>query len=176
HDKFSLGSFRLSFSESTFWVVFLFGVFMNVKAFGFDQNYVQRYFTASSQREASKAVWIGALLYIPISLVFFFIGSILFSYYHAQPDLLADLKHTSAASLVDVGAAAAEGLNKEERVASTAATLSIREVADKALPHFMSNRLPPGVAGLILAAIAAAAMSSISSSYNSSATIMFVDI
>lgn len=176
HNKFSLGSFDLSFSDSTFWVVFLFGVFMNVKAFGFDQNYVQRYFTASSKREASKAVWIGALLYIPISMVFFLIGSLLFSYYQAQPDLLTDLKHTSAMSLVDVNAAAAEGLNKEERVASTAATLSIHEVADKALPHFMSNRLPPGVAGLILAAIAAAAMSSISSSYNSSATIMFVDI
>lgn len=170
HDKFSLGSFDLSFTDSTFWVVFLFGVFMNVKAFGFDQNYVQRYFTASSEREAAKAVWVGALLYIPISLVFFVIGSVLFSYYHANPDLFADLQRSTGVVLVDQEAASSEGL------IPAVGTGSIKQVADKALPHFMSNSLPPGVAGLIMAAIAAAAMSSISSSYNSSATIVFVDI
>src|SRR5690606_20804539 len=113
HDKFSLGSFDLSFTDSTFWVVFLFGVFMNVKAFGFDQNYVQRYFTASSEREAAKAVWVGALLYIPISLVFFVIGSVLFSYYHANPDLFADLQRSTGVVLVDQEAAASE--RSEER-------------------------------------------------------------
>ena len=56
--KFSLGSFAMSLSESTFWVVFLYGLFMNLKAFGFDQNFVQRYHVARSEKKrASLFIW-----------------------------------------------------------------------------------------------------------------------
>lgn len=142
---------------------------MNVKAFGFDQNYVQRYFTAQSEREAGKALWLGALLYLPISMLFFAIGSFLFSYYHANPALLSDLKERAAITLVQRDQSA------DEQVVE-AASLNAQDIGDKALPHFMANRLPAGVAGLIMAAIAAAAMSSISSSFNSSATILLLDV
>src|SRR5690606_23903488 len=42
HDKFSLGTFELNFIDSSFWVVLLYGFFMNLNNFGMDQNYVQR--------------------------------------------------------------------------------------------------------------------------------------
>lgn len=86
--KFDLGSFGPSLTESTFWVVLVYGVFINLQNFGIDQSYVQRYQTARSDTEANRSVWLGALLYIPISAVFFFIGTALFAYYKAQPDLL----------------------------------------------------------------------------------------
>jgi len=88
HHKFSLGSFGLSLSESTFWVVLIYGIFMNLQNYGIDQNYVQRYMASRSDHEAKKSALFGGLLYIPVSLIFFLIGTALFAYYQAQPDLL----------------------------------------------------------------------------------------
>lgn len=47
--------------------------------------------------------------------------------------------------------------------------------ADRIYPHFIVNQLPPGVAGLLIAAIFAAAMSSIDSLMNSSSTVCVED-
>ena len=92
-NKFSLGSFGTSLKDSTFWVILIYGLFINLQNYGIDQNYVQRYMTTSSEKEAKSSALFGSLLYIPVSLVFFYIGTALFSYYTAQPDLLpAELK------------------------------------------------------------------------------------
>ena len=88
--KFSLGSFGPSLTESTFWVVLIYGLFINLQNYGIDQNYVQRYMTTGTDREAKASTVFGSLLYIPVSLVFFYIGTALFSYYTAQPDLLPE--------------------------------------------------------------------------------------
>ncbi len=147
HGKFSLGGFGPSLQTSTVWVVLIYGIFINLNNFGIDQNYVQRYHTASSARAAAKSLWMGAILYVPVSLVFFFIGSLLFSYYTAQPELLAKLQ-----------------------------TEATTNPSDQAFPHFIANFMPPGVSGIILAALLAAAMSTIDTSLNSSATITLTDI
>lgn len=86
--KFSLGSFGASLSEPTFWVVLVYGIFVNLQNYGVDQNYVQRYMTTKSTAEAVKSTLFGGLLYIPVSLLFVYIGSALFAYYTAQPQLL----------------------------------------------------------------------------------------
>jgi SSS family solute:Na+ symporter len=88
--KFSLGSFGSSLTESTFWVVLLYGIFINLQNFGIDQSYVQRYQTARTDRDANRSVWLGALLYLPISGVFFLIGTGLFAFYTARPELLPE--------------------------------------------------------------------------------------
>ena len=88
NNKFSLGSYSSNLSQSTFWVVLLYGLFINLQNFGIDQSYVQRYQTAKSEREARRSVWIGALMYLPISAAFLFIGTGLFSFYTARPQLL----------------------------------------------------------------------------------------
>jgi SSS family solute:Na+ symporter len=88
--KFSLGSFSPNLSESTFWVVLVYGLFINLQNYGIDQNYVQRYMTTATDREAKASTIFGSLLYIPVSLVFFYIGTALFSYYTAMPDLLPE--------------------------------------------------------------------------------------
>ena len=87
-DKFSLGSFGVSLSQATFWVVLVYGAFINLQNFGIDQSYVQRYLTAKTDHEAAKSVWLGGLLYLPVSAVFFFIGTALFAFYAARPELL----------------------------------------------------------------------------------------
>lgn len=45
YNKFSLGSFNINLSESTFWVILIYGLFINLQNYGIDQNYVQRYRT-----------------------------------------------------------------------------------------------------------------------------------
>ncbi len=90
NDKFSLGSFKIGLTSSTFWVVLIYGIFINLQNFGIDQNYIQRYMTASSEKEAKKSALYGGLLYIPVSLLFLFIGTSLYSFYTAHPGILPE--------------------------------------------------------------------------------------
>jgi solute:Na+ symporter, SSS family len=157
--KMELGNWDIDPTHSTVWGMLLFGLFINLTNFGIDQSFVQRYHTASSEQEAKRAVWLGAFLYIPISLLFFLIGAALFSYYETQPELLDEVRRTVAAQdSVDP------------------ATLQPADIGDRVLPHFIATKLPPGLAGLLIAAIFAAAMSSIDTSLNSSATVILKDL
>lgn len=142
NNKFSLGSFGTSLKESTFWVVLIYGLFINLQNYGIDQNYVQRYMTTGTDREAKTSALFGSLLYIPVSLIFFYIGTALFSYYKAQPGLLPD---------------------------------EIRNTSDMVFPYFIANGLPAGITGLLIASIFAAGMSTVSTSLNSTATIVLTD-
>ena len=176
--KFSLGGFGPSVAQSTFWVVMLYGIFINLNNFGIDQSFVQRYHTARSDREARKSLWLGALLYVPISLLFFFIGSSLFSYYHAEQNrgMLREVKLQVAREKLSRQAETLPPAAYEAKVAETAAALTPADIGDKVLPHFIVNRLPIGLGGLLIAAIFAAAMSSVDTSLNSSATVILSDI
>ena len=82
-DKFSLGSFGASLSESTFWVCMIYGIFTNLQNYGIDQNYVQRYHTAKSMKEAKFSALFGGYLFIPVSAIFFLIGTGLYAFYTA---------------------------------------------------------------------------------------------
>jgi len=144
HGKFSLGSFGPGLFDATFWVVLVYGFVINLQNFGVDQNYVQRYHTPRSDAEARKSIWLGGLLYVPLSAVFFFIGTALFAYYTARPEALPEIYRDPGKS-------------------------------DSVFPWFIVSVLPPGVTGLLVASIFAAGMSTISSSLNSTATIILSD-
>lgn len=88
--KFSLGSFGSSLSESTFWVCLIYGVFTNLQNYGIDQSYVQRYHTAKSEKEAKFSALFGGYLFIPVSAVFFMIGTGLYAFYKVHPGVLPD--------------------------------------------------------------------------------------
>ena len=88
--KFSLGSFGSSLSESTFWVCLIYGIFTNLQNYGIDQSYVQRYHTAKNEKEAKFSALFGGYLFIPVSAVFFMIGSGLYAFYKVHPGILPD--------------------------------------------------------------------------------------
>lgn len=88
--KFSLGSFGSSLSESTFWVCLIYGVFTNLQNYGIDQSYVQRYHTAKNEKEAKFSALFGGYLFIPVSAVFFMIGTGLYAFYKVHPEVLPD--------------------------------------------------------------------------------------
>jgi SSS family solute:Na+ symporter len=175
--KFDLGSFSLSpdtltQTAPTFWIVLLYGVFINFQNFGIDQSFVQRYITAKTERDASFSVWLASLLFPLVSLLFFFIGTGLYSYYYTETDLLDEVRAQVAESrLVADGDEATD-----EAIAAKAKSLTDADIGDKVLPHFIVRKLPPGLAGLLIAAIFAAAMSSMDTSLNSSATLVLCDV
>lgn len=140
YDKFSLGSFSADLHTSTFWVTLVYGLFINLQNYGIDQNYVQRYKTAKDDKSARSAALFGGLLYVPVSMFFFFIGTALFAYYTALPALLPS-----------------------------------GTPGDAVFPYFIVHGLPTGITGLLIAAICAAGMSTVSTSINSSATIILTD-
>jgi len=137
-NKFSLGSFGTSLSEPTVWVVFVYGLAINLQNFGIDQSYVQRYISAQNDRAANLSVWMGAISYIPLSAALLLIGTALWAFYQVHPHLLPG------------------GMQ-----------------GDDVFPHFISTQLPPGITGLVLAAICSAAMDS---NLNCCATLYLCDI
>ena len=144
YDKFSLGAWDFDLIAPTAWVVVLYGIMENLRNFGVDQNYVQRYQTTASTKDAVKSVWTAALTYIPVSAMFLFIGTALFAFYTVNPDQLPIL-------------------------------LQGEMMGDKIFPHFIVTQLPVGLRGILIAAIVAAAMSSIDSSLNTVSTLTLLD-
>ncbi len=175
HEKMSLGSFDFSLAESTVWVVLFYGIFINLTNFGIDQDQVQRYHVARSEGAAGRAVWTMALLYMPVSLMFFVIGASLFAYYEVHPELLTEVRQQAAADQLGLDLAGALTQVQAEEVRTAAAELAPADYGDKVFPHFIVNRLPTGMVGLLIAALLAAAMSSIDTSLNCSATIILKD-
>jgi len=167
--KFSLGSLSPNLRESTFWVVLFYGFFINLNNFGIDQNYVQRYHTATNSRQASRSLWICVFCYVPVSLLFFIIGSSLYAYDQVNPQLIESVKQQVAMERLPLQSSAAT-------IRATMDGLLPADYGDKIMPHFMVNEIPTGLVGLIISAIMSAAMSTISSGMNSSATVFSIDI
>lgn len=136
YDKISFGPYDWDFTQLTFIVMALNGVFYAIQKYGTDQTIVQRYLTAKDDKGAKKAAYIGVFLSVPIWTMFMFIGTGLFVYYQTSGIILP------------------EGIK-----------------ADEVFPYFIATELPVGLTGLILAALAAGAISSLDSDMNCLAAI-----
>ncbi len=79
--KLSLGDTDFSLSHRTVWVMIIYGLTENVRNLIADQNYTQKYCTVANEREAKKSVWIAMLIYLPLTAIFLYIGTALFSFY-----------------------------------------------------------------------------------------------
>ncbi len=139
--KFSFGSWNLSLSSRTIWVMIIYGITENLRNLMTDQNYVQKYSSVPTEREARRSIWIAMLIYIPLTAVFLYIGTTLFAFYSPG------------------GHALGPGITK----------------GDQVFPYFIATQLPAGLKGLIVAAILAAAMSTVDSALNCSATVLLLD-
>jgi len=174
--KFSLGETSFwKLAEPTIWVVFAYGLFDNLRNFGIDQSYIQRYIASSSDREAAKSVWLGALLYVPVSALFLFIGSALYAYYESHPTDTQEVRIIVAEQKLMQAGVPSDAPEYSARLAEIEAELEPRDLGDRVFPHFIASKLPQGIRGLLIAAIFAAAMSTVSTGLNSSATLVMSD-
>ena len=147
----------------------------NLQNFGIDQSYTQRYVASRSDAEARKSVWLGGLLYVPVSAVFFFIGTALFAWYQTHPTDLEKVRQTVAQQKLHDKGVESDSPDYQDRLTKTMADLKESDIGDKVFPYFIGARLPTGITGLLIAAIMAAGMGSISASLNSSATLVLYD-
>jgi SSS family transporter len=139
--KLTAFDFRFDLAAPTFWVILFGGLAATFISYGSDQTVIQRYLTTRDEASAARSIWTNAVLTIPATLIFFAMGTALFLFYRAKPDLLNP-------------------------------TL---DSADAIFPWYIVTRLPDGVAGLLIAGVFAAAMSSLDSSMNSVATAVTTD-
>ena len=93
HGKFSLGDYSLTwqslFAETpTVWIFILVGLSHFGRSYMIEQNMVQRYLVARTDREAQRATLIGALLCVVIWVTFTTIGSSLWAFYQITGETL----------------------------------------------------------------------------------------
>ena len=112
-----------------------------------DQVAMQRYFTMGSLRSAIRANLVNFSCDLMIMVLLALCGMALLTYYTQNPVEIVD------------------GISDPQQA----------KVADRVFPHFIGHHLPVGAAGLVVAALFAAAMSSLDSGINSVATVLTVD-
>jgi solute:Na+ symporter, SSS family len=120
--------------------------FWNICTHGGDQVAVQRYLSTPSLRAARRSLWVFAICNGVIVVLLMICGLALFYFYAQQAGSSLDAFHREVAP-----------------------------EADGLMPRFILHELPTGVSGLLMAAILAAAMSSLSSGINSVSGVVLTD-
>lgn len=72
-------------SEYTLFSALIGATFLNLAAFGTDQDMVQRMLTAETHRKARRSLLTAAVMDLPIAAAFTFIGILLYVYYQQDP-------------------------------------------------------------------------------------------
>ena len=134
--------------QYTFWVAIFAVPFQNLTAFGVDQLNAQRMFCCKNQGDAKKAI-IWSSVGQALTYLMLLVGAALFVFYYNYP-----LEG-------DVGKAL-NFVNKAGE-ATSLADGGVPKDGDVVFPIWIVTELPPGLAGLILAGIFAAAISSLDS-------------
>lgn len=140
-NKFKTFDFRLDFSQPVFWVVLIGGVSNSLITYTSDQSIIQRYMSTKDEKTTSRSIWLNGILSVPVTILFFLIGTGLLVFYKNNPSNMM--------------------VNSPN--------------IDSVFAQFIVNEIPVGFAGLLIAAIFAAAMSTLSSNINSSAAVITSD-
>lgn len=141
HDKLRLLDFRFLLKEPVFWVVVIQGLVSNLSSYTSDQCVVQRYIACTNEKKAANSIWFNGVLSVIASIIFYGIGSALYTHYFSNPGLM------------DV----------------------TMPKSDSVFPIFMAMELHPVIAGLVIAAIFAATISTLSANLTSASTAITTD-
>jgi len=125
----------------------------NLYYWGFNQYIIQRTLAAKSLKEAQKGIAFAAFLKMLLPLFVVIPGIIMYVIFSQQP-----------------GTTVIEGVS--EAFTKADGTINF----DKSYPWLIGNFIPVGLKGLVVAALAAAIVSSLASMLNSTATIFTMDI
>ncbi len=139
-------SWGFSLSDKTGLMMLFVGLTVWLQEYGTNQNVVQRYAAARNIKEARKGLYTIGILNIPIWAFYMFLGTALYAFFQVNPSPEAQ--------------AMLNGTQKAEHI----------------MPFFILNYMPPGVAGIVISAALAAAMSSLDSSINAISTVTVNDI
>lgn len=141
NDKLRLLDFRFLLTEPVFWVVVIQGLVSNLSSYTSDQCVVQRYIACTNEKKAAQSIWFNGVLSVIASIIFYTIGTALYTHYFSNPNLM------------DV----------------------TMPKSDSVFPIFMAIELHPVIAGLVIAAIFAATISTLSANLTSASTAITTD-
>jgi SSS family solute:Na+ symporter len=144
--KLHPAGWTFSLSQKTIPMLLLIGLLQWLAEYSTNQEVIQKYCASKSANDARRAMWICCWTCLPTWGYFMFIGTGLYVFYQVFPDLQAG------------------------------EMLSGARKAEEILPYFVTTQLPRGLAGLVVAAVLAAAMSSMSSAMNSISAVAITDI
>lgn len=136
-DKLRLIDWNMTATKATWWVILVGGLASSLISYTSDQTIIQRYISTRDVKASSHSLWINAWLYIVSSILFYAIGTGLYTFYSTR--------HLPSLEI------------------------------DAVFPYFIVHQLPTGISILLMLALAAATMSTISSCINSLATAFNVD-
>ncbi|MFA6240947.1 MAG: hypothetical protein WC655_08465, partial [Candidatus Hydrogenedentales bacterium] len=139
-------SWGISLSHKTVFMLLIVGLIQWLAEYSTNQEVIQKYCAARSARDARRAMWLCCIIAVPTWGYFMFVGTGLFAFYNVFPDIQAEQMLTGARK------------------------------AEEILPYFVTTQLPAGLAGIVIAAVLAAAMSSMSSAMNSISAVAITDI
>ena len=132
-DKFDVFDFSFDLAKTyTFWGGLLGGCFLTMSTHGTDQFLVQRYLCTDKPRAAITALLTSGAVVLGQFIGFLFVGVLLFAFY--QPFNLPGYEAAAGAFPFPSG--------------------------DRVFPDFITQKMPSGLSGLVIAAIFAAALSS----------------
>jgi SSS family solute:Na+ symporter len=133
-------------SDKGFWLLTINAVFVTMAAMGTDQDLTQRMLTCTNLKQSQRSLIFNAIAGFPIVCTFLFVGSMLWAYYESRPF------ETIPDHIMD----------RHELI----------------LPYFIAHGLPRnvGLQGIMVAAIFAAAMGSLSSAIGALASTAVTDI
>ena len=184
-----------------FWSGIFGGLMVALAYFGTDQSQVQRYLTGETVAQSRLGLLFNGLVKVLIQFFILFVGAMVFVFYQfvapppsfnpstrVMPELQAqhaqtfEAKRTAALQLVD-----AMHRNDSNAVENATAQLHVLQQREGELRRdandtdyvfltFVMQNLPPGLVGLLLAAVFCAAMSATASGLNSLASTSVVDV
>lgn len=125
----------------TLWTALIGIMLLNLAALGTDHDLVQRMLTCRNAWQGSKSVVMSTIIGIPVVLMFMIVGLLLWVFY-TRPELMG--------AAAPVGERALVGDDASKRV----------------FLHFITNELPPGMSGLMIAGLFAVGLGSLDSALN----------
>lgn len=137
---------RLALDQKTISMMLILGLLQWLGEYSTNQESIQKYCSAKSARDARRAMWVCCCCSLPTWGYFMLVGTALYVFYQVFPDATAHEMLTGARK------------------------------AEEILPYFVTTQLPTGLAGIVVAAVLAAAMSSMSSAMNSISAVAITDI
>jgi SSS family transporter len=157
--KFHMLDFAFNLTTTyTFWAGVLGGTFLTMASHGTDQLMVQRMLAARNLRESRLALLSsGVVIFIQFTL-FLLIGAGLYVFAQSSGGPFIAGPHPAMSGVTSTASSWIQGLSP-----------------DRIFPTFIVRELPIGIAGLLVAAILAAAMSNLSAALNSLSSTTVVD-
>lgn len=141
YEKNTMWDFRFILTQPVLWVVLVQGVVSNLSSYTSDQCVIQRYIATPDENATKRSIWFNGVMSVFASVIFYGIGTALFTHYHTTP------------AMMDV----------------------TMPKSDSVFPIFMATELPWWLAGLVIAAIFAATISTLSANLSSASTAVVTD-